>query len=282
MKDKNFRLLVNADDFGRHPLINRAVAECYDEGLLRSATLMPGGRAFEDAVETARMRPGLGVGIHLTLVNGFPVSAPEDIPSLVTREGVFLDDHSLFVNAFLTGRIALSDVRRELLAQAEKMKRTGLTLTHIDSHQHMHVLPGIFSIALDAAESIGLSAVRIPKTPLLLAADGLGQLIGRAGLATLARLAEITARRRHFRTPDHFAGIVAGEAVHEGHLKTIVETLKPGVTEVMMHPGTDDEILIRDCAWNHGFEAERAALLSADLERLLEEKHVELVNFREV
>lgn len=277
------RLLVNADDFGRHPLINRAVGECFERGILRSATLMPGGKAFDGAVELARSHSALGVGIHLTLVNGFPVCPPEDIPSLVTEDGVFLDDYTIFVKHFLAGKISMEDVRRELSAQAEKMKRTGLALTHIDSHQHMHVLPGIFSTALEIASGIGLSAVRTPRTPIFTASSGsIGQLIGRAGLATLARLAAAEAKRKHFRTPDHFAGIVAGEAVHEGHFKHIVENLRPGVTEVMMHPGTDDSVLIRDCAWDHGFEAERSALLSAEIQSMLEKKQVGLINFRDL
>ena len=45
----NYQLLVNADDFGRHVLIDQAVKRCVEEGCLRSATLMPGGKAFDDA-----------------------------------------------------------------------------------------------------------------------------------------------------------------------------------------------------------------------------------------
>ena len=75
------RLIVNADDFGRHALINEAVAEGVERGILRSATLMPGGKAFDGAVETALTHPELGVGVHFTLVNGFPVLPPEEIPS---------------------------------------------------------------------------------------------------------------------------------------------------------------------------------------------------------
>ena len=99
----NYQLLVNADDFGRHVLINQAVKRCVEDGCLRSATLMPGGKAFDDAVEVARSHPELGVGIHLTLVNGFPVCDPKDIPSLVTQDGVFLDNHVEFVKHFLKG-----------------------------------------------------------------------------------------------------------------------------------------------------------------------------------
>ena len=110
------RLIVNADDFGRHELINRAVEQGVTEGCLRSATLMPGGRAFASAVAVAKSHEELGVGIHFTLANGFPVLPPEEIPSLVTGQGVFYDDYALFVKRFLTGKVRLEEVRAELAA----------------------------------------------------------------------------------------------------------------------------------------------------------------------
>ena len=279
----NIQILVNADDFGRHVLINQAVAQGVEKGILRSATLMPGGKAFDDAVEVAKGHPELGVGIHLTLVNGFPVCDPKDIPSLVTKEGVFLDDYVQFVKHFITGKIDMADVRRELMAQAAKMEKTGLALTHVDSHQHMHMLPGIIDVALDVAQSVHLDAMRISHTPLFTGFSGsVGQLVGRLGLFTLAELSQWKANRRHFRTPEHFAGIVAGEAVHEGHFKDIVNHLQPGTTEVMMHPGTDNQVLIKDCAWNHDFEAELGSIISPDIQDMLEKKHVKIVNYRDL
>ncbi len=276
-------ILINADDFGRHPLINAAVAKACETGMLRSATLMPGGAAFDDAVCIARAHPALGVGIHLTLVNGNPVSAPEDIPTLVDETGHFYDNHGIFVKRYLTGKVSAEDIRRELFAQVGKMKETGLTLTHIDSHQHMHMLPGVIDIALDAAESVDLSATRVSLSPLFTGFTGNpGQLIGRAGLWTLATLAKRRAKKRNFRTPDHFAGIVAGEAVDISHLRHILETLPEGTTEIMMHPGTDNKKLIPDTVWDHDFEAELAAMTDPGLMALVVEKGIGTVNFSDL
>ena len=278
----NYQLLVNADDFGRHVLIDQAVKRCVEEGCLRSATLMPGGKAFDDAVEVARCHPELGVGIHLTLVNGFPVCEAKDIPSLVTKEGVFLDNHVEFVKHFLKGQIAMEDVQRELMAQAAKMERAGLPLTHVDSHQHMHMLPGVIDISLDVAASLHLDAVRISRTPLFTAFAGMGQLIGRLGLFTLSELSLWKAKRRHFRVPDHFEGIVAGEAVHEGHFLHILKDLRPGTTEVMMHPGTCNEVLQEDSGWQHDFEEEMRAIVSPKVRRMIADKAVKIVNYRDL
>ena len=76
------KLIVNADDFGRQPLINQAVAEAVDKKGLLSASLMAGEPYFAEAVEIAKKRPQLGVGVHLTLVDGRPVLPAEEIPTL--------------------------------------------------------------------------------------------------------------------------------------------------------------------------------------------------------
>ena len=81
-------------------------------------------------------------------------------------------------------------------------------------------------------------------------------------------------------TPDHFAGIVAGEAVSEAYLLDFIRQLQPGTTEVMMHPGLDNQALIPDCAWEHDFEAELAAIVSPAVLELAASEQVEIANFR--
>lgn len=277
------RIIVNADDFGRHPLINQAVAQAVETGFLRSATLMPGGKAFDGAVEVARTHKELGIGVHFTLVNGFPVLPPEEIPSLVTTEGVFYDTHNIFVKRFLTGKVSMDEVRRELAAQMEKMMRTGLTLTHIDSHQHMHTLPGIIDAALDVAYKAGIRAARVPVIDLFCGDEmSPGQLIGRLGLGTLARIARHKAHKRGMKMPDTFAGIVAGEAVSEKYLREMTESMPEGTTEVMLHPGTDNHVLVPACEWNHDFEEELRAVTSKATMQLLKDRNIEIGNFRDL
>ena len=274
------QIILNADDFGRHTLINRAVEEGVARGILRSATIMPGGAAFDDAAALARRTPALGVGIHLTLVNGNPVLPPSEIPSLVTEAGVFLDDHTALTVRVLRGSVNLAEVRAELAAQLRRVEAAGIHPTHADSHQHMHVLPGVIDIVLDLCSEAQIPAMRAPRAPLFAGNfGGIGQLIGRAGLSVLAHRAAAKARRRGIRTPDHFAGIVAGEAVDTATLTQIAAGLGEGVTEVMLHPGTDNETLIRDCLWNHDFEAELAAVCAPAVRDALAAAGAEALNF---
>ena len=264
-------IIINADDFGRHAEINRAVEEGLVHGCLRSATVMPGGAAFAGAIDIARRHEELGLGVHFTLVDGHPILPPEEIPSLVGSEGDFLPDHTALLKRYLKGSINLEEVRRELAAQLQKVEATGIPISHVDSHQHMHTLPGIIDIVLDLAA----------RTPLFAGAfGGLGQLVGRLGLSTLARLAACKAHRRGLLTPDNFAGIVAGEAVSEGELLHLIAHLPQGTTEVMMHPGTKNDVLQEDSGWQHDFEAELAAILSPRVGEALRKAEVEPVNFR--
>ena len=274
-------IIINADDFGRHAEINRAVEEGLVHGCLRSATVMPGGAAFAGAIDIARRHEELGLGVHFTLVDGHPILPPEEIPSLVGSEGDFLPDHTALLKRYLKGSINLEEVRRELAAQLQKVEATGIPISHVDSHQHMHTLPGIIDIVLDLAARAGIRAVRTPRTPLFAGAfGGLGQLVGRLGLSTLARLAACKAHRRGLLTPDNFAGIVAGEAVSEGELLHLIAHLPQGTTEVMMYPGMKNDVLQEDSGWQHDFEAELAAILSPRVGEALRKAEVEPVNFR--
>lgn len=273
-------LIVNADDFGRHELINRAVERAFNAGCLRSTTLMAGGIAFDDAIAVAKRNSGLGVGIHFTLANGNPILPPKEIPTLVTPEGIFHENYIVFLKRYMSGKISLDEVRSELAAQLEKILQTGLKLTHVDSHQHLHHVPGIIDIVLDLAAAKKIFAMRSSGAKIFDGElDSLGKFVGRLGLSSLAKFAAHKAHKKNFATPEHFAGIVAGESVDENFMLKLVEKFQDGTTEVMLHPGTDNKILCDFCDWEHDFEAELAAVTSPKVLNVLAEKNISAVNF---
>ena len=276
-------LIVNSDDFGRHKLINRAVEKCLQFGILKSATLMAGGIAFDDAVKVAKKNPALGVGIHFTLANGFPVLPPEKIPTLVTEDGNFFENYVVFLKKYLQGKISHEEIKSELSAQLEKIQRAEINLTHFDSHQHLHHIPGIIEICLELAEGAKISAMRVSETKIFDGElDSIGKFIGRLGLSSLAKFSAYKAHKKNFRTPEHFTGIVAGESVDENFLLKLLENLQEGTTEVMLHPGVDNEILQKYCDWEHNFEIELAAVTSEKIFAKLQEKNISTINFSEL
>ena len=279
------KLIVNADDFGRHVLINDAVIQGHVEGCITSATLMPSAAAFDDAVSKAAAHPTLGVGVHLTLIGEKPLLPPEQIPSLVDENGHLAEKYPQFMARFFKGAIRLDEVRAELAAQMQKVIASGLRVTHIDSHQHLHVLPGVIDIALELAAAHNINAVRIPSVPLSFTGGYSctpGQFVGRSGLIFLAALARRKARQRGFRTPDHFYGIVAGGGLREASLLEILQKMPAGSTEIMIHPGTDNQALAAACGWAHQFEEELQTALSSQAKALLKEQQITLASFRDI
>lgn len=279
------KIIVNADDFGRHPAINRAVSQGFEEGCLTSASIMPGGAAFDEAVSIAQNHLELGIGVHFTLVGERPVLGVKDIPSLVDENGRLFSDYGEFIKRYFLGKIRLDEIRRELNAQMNKVKMAGIKISHIDSHQHLHVLPGIIDIAIDIARENGINAMRIPLVPIGFTGGyscNMGQFVGRLGLNVFSVLARRKAAKSNFVTPNYFCGIVAGECVNEACLSSIIQQLQLGTTEIMMHPGTDNTVLRRDCAWNHDFEAELNAILSENNINQLKLEEIETINFMEL
>src|SRR5580658_3601299 len=126
------RLILNADDFGLTRGINRAIAELHANGALTSATLMANGPAFEDAAAIARKRPTLGVGCHVVLTDGIPVSHPSDVPSLLGPDGkTFRSSMMDFMLAVWRGRVHEEEIVREAAAQVQRMQRAGIDVTHL-------------------------------------------------------------------------------------------------------------------------------------------------------
>jgi len=134
------RLILHSDDFGLHPEINRAILEAADRGSLTSASLMVNGSAASAALEAARQRPSFGVGLHLNVVRGKPLSAPDQIPSLVGERGCFFNSAARLLVRSATGRISADEVYREYRAQFLYMLERDFPPTHLDGEKHSHLL----------------------------------------------------------------------------------------------------------------------------------------------
>jgi len=280
------KLILNADDFGRHTAINQAVKQGVEQGILSSASLMPGEKCFDEAVEIARELPRLEVGVHLTLVDGRPVSDPSKIPSLVDGEGRFCPDHKEFVKRFFLGKINLQEVAGELKAQIDKVVQQKLRLTHVDGHQHIHILPGILPIVLELARQAGIGGVRIPRVNVNVdtgkSQGGMGEIVGRMGLWTLASFGAYRTRRAGFVVPEHFAGLVAGTAADEDYILKLLPILLAGTTEIMTHPGLNNEVLKGVYGlhgWDHDFEAEYKAIVSPRVAEAMEKWGIGIGSF---
>lgn len=277
------QLIINADDFGLHEQVNRAIRIGHQQGVITSATLMAGAAAFDDAVATANALPTLGVGVHLTLVGGErPVAEARQVPTLLDASGRFDRQYPAFLMRFMRGVVSKSEIRRELTAQIEKILAAGIVPTHLDSHQHLHVFPGISEIVLDLAQQYAIPAIRIPAEPYFFSGGysySLGRWGGRGALTFLARRLKQLAVRRGLQTTDSFFGMLAGGNMNEALLRQIIEQLPDGSSEIMLHPGCDGQLLEQVCGWPYSWEQELAAVCSADIRSRIETKKIMLRKF---
>ena len=279
------RLIVNADDFGLHAAVNRGILTAHTEGIVSSTSLMAGGAAFDDAVRIARHCPQLGVGVHLTLVGASPLLPVAEVSSLLDEAGDFYGSYPLFIKRFLRGKIRLAEVERELAAQIDRVRMAGIQPSHLDSHQHLHVLPGIGGLVLDLARRFSIRAIRIPAEPVAFIGATpatVGRLVGRGGLTMLANLFRQHAAAAGIRTSDHFFGMLAGGQLTEPALLAILRRLPPGDSELMTHPGFADESLADAFRWDYQWDAERQALTAPAVRALLAERQIRLISFREL
>ena len=168
-------LIVNADDLGICRSTNLAIAHAAREGIVTSASLMANmdaiGQVGNLSANTIPPDPPrrLGLGVHLCLSSGRPLLGPRDVPLLVDGDGFF---HRGFIGLFRLVHSqradeALEQIERELAAQTERLESLGFELDHVDSHQHVHMIPQIFRIAAALAAARGI-AIRVADEPLLL------------------------------------------------------------------------------------------------------------------
>ena len=156
------RLIVNADDFGESDETVAATIECFEAGLLTSATLMAAMPATRAALAFASAHPKFSFGVHLTLSGtGIerPVSSPTDIPGLVDRRGRFPPTRAVRARA-LAGRLPATEVERELAAQLEVVVSAGIEVTHVDSHQHVHKFAAVRRVLERVLPRFGVTRVR--------------------------------------------------------------------------------------------------------------------------
>ena len=127
---------------------------------------MVGAPEAANAIERAKRLPGLGVGLHIVLVRGRPVLPPAAIPDLVDGDGRFHGDLARAGFRFFFLPRARRQLAAEIRAQFEAFRDSGLTLDHVNAHNHMHLHPTVLGLILKIGAAYGLRAVRLPFEPL--------------------------------------------------------------------------------------------------------------------
>jgi predicted glycoside hydrolase/deacetylase ChbG (UPF0249 family) len=271
------KLIVTADDAGLHPGMTSGALAAHEAGIVTAVSVSPNGRAFDDAAARLRERPGLDVGAHLTLVGESPLAPPRQVRSLLGRDGRLLPAWPAFARRWLLGQIRRDETEAELRRQIERLLEAGLSVVHLNSHQHLHVLPGLFELVLGLAQEHGIPWLRIPAEP----AAALPVSPRAVQISLLNALGRRARRRLHPEGPRatrRTLGVLsAGHLTVEALGRSLAQAEE--VSELVCHPGLGDAALAREYAWGYAWDAETAALCDPRVPDLLQERGIELTSF---
>lgn len=237
------KIIVTGDDFGLALPVNEAIVEAHRAGVLTTASLMVGAEFCSDAVERAKQRPSLHVGLHLTLVEGRPVLAPHEVPDLVNDEGAFSTRLARAGFKFFFRPGIRSQLEAEIRAQYEKFCGTGFALDHVNAHNHMHLHPTILGLLLKVGKDYGLKAVRLPYEPPVLSWRASGKFLASRLTSWvflwpwMARMKH-TLRRAGVRCNDFLFGMTDGGSMTTELTVRLAGNLPTGTTEFCFHPAT--------------------------------------------
>jgi hopanoid biosynthesis associated protein HpnK len=283
------RAIVNADDFGLSPGTNRGIVEAFRDGILTSTTMLVNLEAFADAVRLARAAPDLPVGIHLSLLWGRPLTDAARVPTLVGRDGCFPRSLPVLARRYVLGRLSLDEVALEFRGQIRRFLDTGLVPTHLDSHKHVHCLPGVFRTLVAVAREFSIERVRLPderpprghaRAPV--PRPGWRPRARRRLIGALCARSRACLRGSGLRTNDHFVGIEQSDGLNSQVLESILYALEAGTTEIMCHPGYVDDELKRFARIPPHREIELQALLDPAVKRHVADAGVRLCSYRDV
>lgn len=246
------KLIVNADDFGYTRAVTYGIVDAFKNGIVTSTTMMCNSPHVAHAVDLAKQNPDLGVGVHLVLTSGTPIS--ENVPSLTDTNGSFYSQNTIFDHA------KPEDIEREWTAQIERFLSTGLNPTHLDSHHNVHEHAIALPIAIALAEKYGLPLRRAMNVPNL-------------------DVAYNTVKRTTFMMRAFYGEQVSYETL-EGQLRNVSALDKNETVEINCHPAYIDPDLISKSSYVDTRMKEYTILTSDRIKNYVNELGIELINYR--
>jgi len=270
-------VIIHADDYGLAPGVNRAIEQGLASGALNSASIMLGGEHAGPALTWAAAHSQFDFGVHLNVTQGRPVLPAVRVPSLVDAGGCFRP-LTPFILRMLSGRVALDELAAEWRAQIAAVRGAGVRISHLDSHQHVHLVPSIFrgvAARLATEERVSLRAMDGPI------AGGATHPNMKGVVLTIATRLSVGRRFRHL-VAAHGAGIPLRDHATLDALRASLLAAKPGDTiELVVHPGFLDEGLrASGDTYGEGREDEHAFLVSEDARSWLRLSGFRLSDFR--
>ncbi len=280
-------LIVNGDDFGLSSQVNAGILHAHRHGILTNASLMVAAPAWEEAVELARSTPSLGVGLHVTLVQGWAVLSRQALRTIIDSEGNFAHNPTRAGLQYYFSPRAREEVRAECRAQIERFLETGLPLSHIDGHLNIHMHPVVMDALLALVQEYHIPAMRLTREDLTtsLTLDPRHSLRKRwesVVFTPLARTTEKKLQRARIPYPDHLFGLYQSGALDEPYLRGLFPRLQAGVTELYCHPAGRPCPEVERWMPTYRREVELTALTNPTVRAMAAEENIRFISYRDL
>ncbi len=252
--DDTIQLIVTADDFNLSLGVSRGILEGHHHGIVTETSVMVNLGDLQQASAMLAAVPRLGVGLHLNITRGRPIALPSAVAELLGPDGQFLGSPQS-----LPMQLRQGSVQTEFQAQLDTFVRAfGHLPRHLDTHHHVHQHPVVLEALLSLAVALKLPVRSIdPQMRAVMTARSLG-------------------------SPAYFLGDAGTEPYWTvPRLLSAVQTLQPGVTELMCHPGYFDAAIAYS-RYGRQRDVERQALCAPEVAARLRENEVQLVTYAAV
>jgi predicted glycoside hydrolase/deacetylase ChbG (UPF0249 family) len=290
------RVIFNADDFAVGKGINQGITDAYLQGILTSTSIRTNGVYYEDAVRLLKTDlQGLGVGLHINLTDG-----KSQTKNLALSDGTYKYSFlSYLINSQKKENYLLKNIEEEIEQQLHKAKRSGLYIDHVDSEEHVHMIPEIFKIICRSCKNYGIKAIRFTSEPLHFISsrhsfkqiENISQ-IKWGLLRSFAYLDRQTLLKEGLLTTDAYYGILYTNHMDEEALISILKHAKQHnfkIIEIASHPALPKENFapytskkFEKYASLENRKIELQGLLSNKVKKFIKEYNIQLANFKEI
>jgi len=270
--DRRPRLVINADDFGYFPEVTRGIVDCVDAETVTATSIIVHRDTPPDVFAQAKEINKADIGVHLNLSHGYPLT-----PKLGDAIDTFPSKFS-FLALLAKRQVTVDMVAEEWSAQIETVRGAGIEPVFLNSHEHLHMFPGLFSRFTSLARHFSIEWIRVCQPEWSLTGSS-GHWLRTAVFAATGAINSAPADLRHAT----LIGTAPSGRLQLDYLKTMLTKLQPGrVYELMCHPGKNTPNQAGNLADYHDWSGEHALLTGNELPQLLRESQVELSSFSQL
>ncbi|MBF0494277.1 MAG: ChbG/HpnK family deacetylase [Candidatus Omnitrophica bacterium] len=278
-------LILNADDCGFSQSVNRAVKESFSAGAITGTSVLSVGREFPEAIEILKNSGMVEVGAHLALTGKFDYACSEKkrIVSILDEKGTFFGSYREFLGRYFAGKINEEHVYMEFKKQIERLLRFDFKITHIDSHEHIHMLPAIFRVVVRLADEFHVPFIRVPNEGVLVYAKrfSLPNYFRSVALRSVLFLNKGNIASLTLKHNDQFFGHFHSGSITDDVMCFMADNLKDGINEIAFHPATFSQIFIDKYPWYKNSHKELDVLLHGSWRERLAKNNVKLISHKE-